>query len=71
MPAFTIWFRPEDLHAVPHPDALGALAFAPLSASGLAFELVLARCSCCERTYGLWRDVWNRPWGDTFAAALA
>jgi hypothetical protein len=71
MAHFTIWFRPEELHPDPHPDALGALAFAPLPASGLAFELFLARCSCCGRTYGLWRDMWFRPWGDTFAAPLA
>jgi hypothetical protein len=65
------WFRSEDPLSNPHPDTLGALAFPPLPASGFEFTLVLARCSCCGRTYGLWQDMIHRPWGDTFTAALA
>lgn len=71
MPSFPFWFYVEELPGPLPPDTLGALTFAPLPATGFAFELVLASCPCCARTYGLWRDMLCRPWGDPFDAALA
>jgi hypothetical protein len=72
MTPFPRWLPLEKLARIPHPpDAFGALDFAPLSANGYAFKLVLARCACCGRTYGFWQDMFCRSWGDIFYAALA